>query len=327
MLEINSEKIKKELSKQKIGNIIAIGICVIIAVVLAGFTYLAYTKEEPEVSEMKDIMSNRLNVNKYAQILNTDEPYIFAEDDEGKYYILVSETNGDTYLCIAYMKEKKYKELEWNTPENPTLVKGITKAIPSDLKQLLIDEDEFFDKDNFETYLGRIYIDATQNPNDITAFLVWFVVIAIFLITFGMNFRTQNKITKRTFQNLSEVELDEACAEMEKEETSKWEKQKFYVGEKYIVFFKSGLDIIKYTDMIWVYEMVHSYNGVPTARSLIVWTEDKVKHPLLNFKYSRKKAEGEFEQLFSYVASKKSNVLVGFDKETRQKALEEYGVK
>ena len=62
---------------------------------------------------------------------------IDGEEEELKYYLVM---DNDNYLYIIYMKDSEYKKLNVDSIEtNPIKVKGLTKKIPNDIKELAIE--------------------------------------------------------------------------------------------------------------------------------------------------------------------------------------------
>jgi len=139
---------------------------------------------------------------------------------------------------------------------------------------------------------------------------------------------------------LSQQDLDEACGELEKQQTLRLEDKKLYVGENYILQLASGLDVIKYSNIVWLYETRLSTNGVPSAKGLVAWTSDKVKHELAKFriksntlrdlaefKISDEQTEQMYNAVHEFLISRAPNAIHGYNRETQQQAKQQYGIK
>jgi len=178
------------------------------------------------------------------------------------------------------------------------------------------------------------------NP-DYTEGTVFIAMLFLGLIVYFIFFNdVKMKTTKRTLKTLSQSDLDAACAEIEKQNTLKLEDKKLYVGENYIVQLNAGLDVVKYSDIAWVYETRTSMNGVPTATSLTVWTKDKVKHSLASYQLRLVKVDGKrefripderdnhlYSAIFDYIVQRAPGAIHHFNGETQRLAKQQYGIR
>ena len=126
--------------------------------------------------------------NVYLDIIH--EPMLFAEykNDSNKFYIV----QDNDYMYIAYLNNKVYDEII-NSKEISKSFKitGHTKEISDDIKKIAIDAyNEIIEKrvitlENFESYFGNVYIDATNyytREKLCYTIAVIFVLIALIII-------------------------------------------------------------------------------------------------------------------------------------------------
>lgn len=103
-------------------------------------------------------------------------PYGFAEEDNSKYYYLAMDKDG--YMYIVRITDKTYDELVKLSDEGKNEIqyelKGYAFDIPMDLKRLAVEAgNEVFENmdltlSNIENYVGGVYIDETELPDDDT---------------------------------------------------------------------------------------------------------------------------------------------------------------
>ncbi|MDE5830975.1 MAG: hypothetical protein K2H53_05015 [Clostridia bacterium] len=113
----------------------------------------------------------------YAKINLGYLPYGFAEEDNSKYYYLAMDKDG--YMYIVRITDGTYDELLKLSAEGKNEIeyelKGYTFDIPMDLKRLAVSAgNEVFENmdltiSNIENYVGGVYIDETELPDDDTS--------------------------------------------------------------------------------------------------------------------------------------------------------------
>ncbi len=104
-------------------------------------------------------------------------PYGFAEEDNSKYYYLAMDKDG--YMYIVRITDRTYDELVKLSDEGKNEIeyefKGYAFDIPMDLKRLAVEAgNEVFENmdltlANIENYIGGVYIDETELPDDDTS--------------------------------------------------------------------------------------------------------------------------------------------------------------
>lgn len=319
---MEEREIDKVLRKSKITLIITLIFLVITLGLIAGGFYLDYnaTKEPRNLGEL--IYNYEETEGQYVKVDVTTVPYGFAEEGEGKYYYFVMDEN--QYLYIVRITDKTYEEMESQyTEENPTIhyeIKGYTFQIPSDLKKLAIEagnelfEQEFLNLANFEEYVGSVYIDETQKPdNDMSMVLYAISVISgvftfvLFIVTIS-NSRTTSKVMKN--KELIEDVKDELAGLTD----NPYQKLKMYLTNKYIVSKTGGLEIIEYKDVIWVYSQIRYVNGIAQGKTLMLCTRDKKKHQMANTGAN----DTRIDEIMVEIKDKNEKVRIGYTKENRE---------
>lgn len=330
--ELKSEKIKNALKKQKR----ILYFTVFFLVVALGLGVWAYFEENRDLGEsitLHQAIYDGVGEGEYVELTITDKPYVFAlydDDYAHKYYFLYD----DDYSYVGYLSVSEADRLAKidYTKEKITL-KGRTKKIPSDIKNIGIKAykewygNDAFKDASFDDYFGNIYIDTVTPLHNATLQYVFLFISLILAFTFALVYFFNSKRTKKTISKFTQNELDDICREVEAENIFALEKECMYFTDKYIVNVSNGLDIIKYSDIIWAYPYELKQHGITTSKSIVIYTNDKVRHMLANFNAIGKKSKKTFDETFAFIAGKNSKMLIGFTKENRKEMKNLYNIK
>ena len=202
-----------------------------------------YTIEEEQKNSkvtLHDKISNQdYQEEKVVSLTVVEKPFLFAEydDDEksAKYYFLQDEN----YLYIGYLDYSTYLELNQdNISINPITIKGLTKIIPEDVKEIAIEvyneklEEDFLTKENFEEYIGLICIDTesswTYSLWQMVLGIVFLIESIVLMIIYGLRMKKWKAIKKSMM-------WDNLKNELSKENCQNYEKLHLYLTENYIV--------------------------------------------------------------------------------------------
>lgn len=133
------------------------------------------TKDPKELGELIENYEDKEGV--YAKIDLAYLPYGFAEENNSKYYYLAMDKDG--YMYMVRITDRTYDELLKLSDEGKNEIeyelKGYTFDIPMDLKRLAVSAgNEVFENieltlANIENYIGGVYIDETELPDDDTS--------------------------------------------------------------------------------------------------------------------------------------------------------------
>lgn len=334
----NNEIIKSAFKGKKILLIVSI-IALVIAILLFLWINEIVNKEVGEPQYLNDVIDNsgekeniysKVDVQMltdefatYGEGDITDEKYYFAFD--GEYYYILNLTTS-TFYSLKEINDYTYSTDENAIMPDPISVTGMTKKIPEELKQIAIESfnsiigEEVVNEDNFEDYYGDIYLIEGMTPQDNIDIQVFALCMALatFIVCFVCYLYKNNKI-KRTIKFYKQnEEYDLIEKELENSEVQEFKKAKTILTRNYIIDASNGIDIIKYSDIIWIYPFKLRYWGLTTTQSLIIVTENKKKHKIVTISAFSNKAKEEYEKVFEYILSKSPNALVGFNKENKE---------
>lgn len=330
--ELKSEKLQKGLKKQK--RILYFAVFFVVLAVLFGVW--AYFRENSDLGtpiSLHQAIYDGVGEDEYVELTITDKPYSFAlyDNDYGhKYYFLYD----DEYSYVGYLSTKEADRLaKIDLKKEKVTLKGTTKKIPTDIKNIGISvykkwygNDAFKDA-SFDDYFGKIYIDTVTPLRDASLQYVFLLISVVLAIIFVVIYLLNNKKTTKVMSKFTQNELDDVCKEVEAEGVMALEKEAMYFTEKYIVNVSSGLDIIKYSDIVWAYPYELRQHGITTAKSIVLYTNDRTKHMLSNFNAMSKKSKKVFDEIFTLIIEKNKNILVGFTKENRKEMKNLYNIK
>lgn len=253
----------------------------------------------------------------------------FAErsDDifEDKYYFL---SDGE-YAYIAYLDYQTVQEIN-NITNSGSIVKltGITKKIPSDIKNIAIDVyndilgDNLITQDNFESYFGSIYLDVTSPINDNTVYVLLSIVFGVIGLLILISYITFRVITNKTIKNLSLEEWHKINSEIEEASTNYYKKAKLYLTKNYLVYFSRGMNAIKYTDILWMYPFELRQYGFTTTKSIVIVDKKNKKHVIAGISNLSRSSKNTYDEIFSTIMNKNKNIFIGFTSENKNKVKE-----
>lgn len=316
-----NDKIKKLTKGDNICFIV--GIIFIVLIALCGLW--AYDISKTDIDNPKHLFDIDMS-DEYVYINNNDYLWRFAKDDTYKYVLVpyYFEHEGETYreMAIAAFTESDYEKIEkiYEDAEDDDEIfdkgvyyTGVSKMITSDLKELALEvyQEEYPDTkvtyDNFSDYFGDYYIVVNANPYDYSAP----ICIAIVLVIIGSYFIYRGFKSKKVTKEV--LNSDEYLKALEELDNPEWETKKAILTKNYIIYADSGLKIINYKDIVWVYRHTFTYNGVPN-HSLAYYVRGDKKMHLISYGFK----ESTVNEMVNYVGSKGTNILVGYTDENKK---------
>ena len=270
--------------------------------------------------------------NKYVYIDANTKPYLFAvyEDngveEENKYYLIMDQ---DNHLYIVYMDRKMFNELNIdNIKDNPIKVLGITKSIPNDIKEIAIKSynelmnDEYLNKENFQKYVGYMYLDTTIKLNDSELYYIGAGLTGFFfLLTFIIYLIIVIK-NKKMFNSISNELLANIDAELSQMANSKYSKMNFFMLNDYIVDFNNNIVIVKYSDILWAYPFEQRYNGLLINKYIKIIDNKNKTYQVASTKVLDKNKDETLEDILNKLKEKNNDIIIGFNKENKKKIKE-----
>jgi len=197
----------------------------------------------------------------------------------------------------------------------------MTKDITNEIKEEAIGlynsfknmDQEPLTENSFDYNVGKTYMYAREKLTNETVFYA----IAIIFLAFALPFIIaiifiENKI-KRVLKNLSPEEAKLISNEVENEGTIIYEKVNIFLTENYLISFEKSLDIIKYTDILWIYYTDLKQNGVLSNRYINIITNKHKDRSIPIIPYG--KTKNVHLEILDNIASKNSTILVGYTPE------------
>lgn len=319
-------KIDEFVKRLKRGLIV--GIILILASIFFYWMATSISEEDKNVtpvdwSELKNAGNDTEET--YVKITNIWEPDQFAEvegdENNYKYYIIGDENN----VYVAKLTVDTFNKIESQIDEQGENfsyeLKGYIYTTPDDVKKLAMErvkeysEDEFTDAD-FDQYFGKYYLDEIKTPNEGTVSLC--VCIGVFFDIFAfvniISYFIKKSRIKKTLKEYDKDELEKAL-----ENSDTYEKAKIYLADKYLITTISGLDIINYDDLYWIYINNTRYKGITTGRYLIGIKNDKKSVQIA----SAIRDEKMLQEIIEKIHEKNDKILIGYTLENR-KAFDEF---
>lgn len=328
MKNLDGNQLEKSVKKSK--NLLIVSMMFLLSTIgLVYFGYKYENKKLPEVVEMNSLISlESKEENVYSYIDVNTKPYLFAVyetdgiEDENKFYLVMDSNN---YLYIIYMSDKNFDKLNIETiNDNPIRVKGVTKKIETDIKDLAISsynelmEYEYLNDENFKEYVGLIYLDMETKFYDASlyyigafiSFLVFLVLIIVYISIWSKN--------KKVYKKYSPDELARINSEIYNEQNSKYASMKFYLLKDYVVDTSNGIIILKYSDIIWAYPYEYRYNGILVNKNIKIMDNNKKVYDIANTKYLDKEKDRLLQEILFNLKEKNPEIILGFNRENKK---------
>lgn len=309
-------------------NIVIAFVLIVVGIALGVWSCFIIQEAYNTAKPLNDIiMSEEDQEYKVATLNIQRKPFQFAIQDgnPNSYYIVMD----DTYMYIAYMSEYDYTLLnKEDIKENPVQVKGITKLISQEIKELALEaynegleEEEQLTMADFDSYFGNIYLDITQEDSEIAIFqtigsMLFLLLGTILLIVFVVQKIHFNTNIKKMEEDFIE-KLDE---EMNSSNAFYYKNTHLYLTENYIINFSGMFKVISYKDVIWMYSMVYRTNGIKTKQSIKVMTKNGKTYEIAAIDVLTKAKKEIYDEIWNTIISKNNNIILGYTKEASQEA-------
>lgn len=311
---------------------------IIILFLFLGFVmmmFFAYQSDMKNPAYLVDVTEE----GKYAKVSASMMTDYFATNDYtghehksyfvfDKKYMYIVDIDDKTRNHLNAIYDYSYDEREDAISPDPVEIKGMTKKIPADLKQIAIHSyNEIFGEtilnaSNFSTYFGDVYLDTYESP--MTNFTYILVCCLPFIIVGALFLFSYFKVTNTTKKNKLKYNdtWDKILKEVDDTELY-YKKTKLYLTKSYIISYQNGLEIFEYQDVVWIYPHEYRYNGALIQKSIFIVTKNGKAHKLVTLSTS-KKSKVLFDELYETLMNKMPDVLKGYTKENRVSAKELY---
>lgn len=332
MKRVTNETLKKELKKVNNNLIIAV-VCFVLGALCLGIGFYAQNRTPKNTEYLNDIIEgdaeNKDNIK--ANVKLAIKPIQFARlNGTSKKLYFISD---GSYNYIISLTENQYKDLTKNDFDKETkTIYGKTKNITSDIKSLaktyynkIVDADRKITTDEeFYNALGDIYLDATSEDTGViilyligalSMFVGWILLLVFIVMKVKLN---------SAFKKISDEELQKIESEIDDKESFNYERAKLILTKNYIISFLNGFRALQYSDIIWIYEYRLRQYGMTTQKSIMVMDKNGKVKPILTLDGLTKKSKIVFDEIAETIVSKNNKILVGYNKENKNKIKEEY---
>ena len=321
-----NEAVVKE--KKKIKIYLVVGILLFVLSIF--FIYLGNKKEDESLKKAKSlhdvIMNQKEDKENYFSYVNvSDVPYKFAvsSDTTDAYYF----ASDGKYMYVLYLSLDEFKKLDNdNIKQEMVKVTGRTKKTSDEIKKIALDvynsglsEDKKISIDEYDLYFGSIYLD-TNEVKDGSFYFIMFILSLMFAVIMILIYILANQRFKKGIKKLSKEEITIIDNELNSKDSFYYEVAHLTLTNNYIVNLGTSFDVIKYSDIIWLYTYTIKTKGVVTSSSIIAFTNDGKKHSIANISLISKAKKEAFEEIFNMILSKNHDIIVGVDKASSDRA-------
>lgn len=331
-----SEDFLKNINKANKGKLIAGIILLLVAVFSIVSAYLLEQNKKKNPMALLDVNKTGIYAKLDVQYLldyfavYDDQPNkkaFIAYDEDSIMYIVVLNENDITKL--QKILDYTYAEEEPEEVPAPVSIYGKTEEISSDLKKLAISYynevygQEFLTNSNFENYFGIYYLDTNIDFTESSLFtgvisagifgVIGLILIIVFILRKNKTKKVLEKYNDNMYKLLNSIDM-ESCYYNK--------KTKVYFTDTCIINYASGLEVIEYKDIVWIYPHEYRYRGAIT-KSIYVVTRDSKVHILSQLGIN-KKTGIMFDEEYQTLINRNPEVLLGYTKENAVKAKELY---
>lgn len=278
--------------------------------------------------DLKMKSGNKKNVGSYSYLDINTTPSLFAvyennghEESKKFYFVMDSASN----LYILYMDDDTFLRLSnKNLEDEPVRVYGIVNKMKNDIRKTAIStynkvmKDEYLNDENFEKYVGNIYLDLNQKYYDGTYYylgsLAFLISFLVFLIVYFRNFFNNRKVLKECGKELVKINRELNSKDVNKLSwNGKFDGLKsLYLTKNYVVRLGSNLLILRYKDIEFVYPCKFYQNGLLVGIGLCFVTASK-KYDVKIKAFGKKKSEDFVNDLLEKLKMKDKKIDVRYN--------------
>lgn len=330
MRRVKNENVKKEYRKKVI--MVLIGLVLLLCAVGCKIWQQKLIKDAKEnIATLNSIIVSKDEdkTGKLAYMNAQTTPYKFAvyDDTTDSYYIVCD----DKYMYIVYMSLSDFNSLNNDDIKtNPIRIQGITRATTKDIRELAIsaynnglDESEQLTMADFNDYFGEVYLDLTSESGAVAGLQLGLFIL--FLLFGGILFITgmyELLSFRRSLKKLDSMSIEDLDNEMNDKDAFYYSKAHLYLTRNYIINFGGTFKIIPYKDLLWMYRYEQRTNGIKTAQSLKVLTNEGKTYNIANVDLVTKQSKEIFEEIWDTIVKKNDRILLGYTKENIKKMQE-----
>lgn len=328
-MESNRKKVENKIKKN---NMYLIPI-VILAIIIGLCIYSADEKSKKPLPDPIKV----LDTNKTGEYASMDIQMLtesFATNDVDECHFAMDK---DNYICIVVLNKedtdrlqqiKEYTYSEDEVAPKAVTVKGVTQEITDDLKKIAIESyneiigDQLLNNDNFEEYIGNIYLDTKVSPIDYSFEMGIGILSGTFLFILLIYYLKAIVTTKSTLKKYTlNGSLEYIYSQLDQLDTQAYANGKIFLTREYIIDISNGLVILKYDDIKWIYPYNIKRYGITVGRYLEILNFEKKKFRILATEgIIRKNKLEEFETVYIEICKRAPNSMHGYTQENLQKS-------
>ncbi len=323
----NDENLKILKSNNKGLLITLITLIIGIALIVWGTSF--ENKEDDLVAKSYSelISSKKDEPKEYVNITIAYLPYLFAEETDdygGKKYYIVFDNNDYPYIVRLTDTTYNILKLRYDNKQDISYeISGYLFKQQKEMKDLAIEahkeifEDSMISEANYELYFGKCYLDETLSPSTGIEALsigigIGLLILSFFIFIFYIVFKIKHK---RSLKKYSREELE---SELLKPNVEYFKKANICLTDKYIISTMTGLDVIKYEDILWIYYENRRYNFVSIGKYIVARLKNK-KMVQLAYTYNN---EELLIEIMKKIKAKNEEIMLGFTKENQERYKE-----
>lgn len=319
----NKKELMKIFYRNKSNLYIAIA-SILIAVFCLAFGTILGARKLPKAENIEDVSQEDTysQANIYA-LTDYFATYNVDNSIREKYYFAL----GDNKIYILNLSDSEYITLDEkvNTDNNINgiVIYGMSENISNDLKNYAIESmNEIYETDeintiNFDDYFVPYLINAKKSPNDVAQIFYTIAIFAIFFgVTFGIVYAALVISTKSKIKKIAEkYDLTQISLELSNSSKLEFKITKTIFLDDYVIAYANSLEVIKYTDIIWIYPHENYVNGVKSTKQINVVTKDNKLHVISVCSAFGKNNKEEFANTYNELINRRPNVLSGYTSE------------
>lgn len=312
--------------QKKLGLLVVLFIIFLsIAIVCIGLVFYERYEERKESIDLSEVIfSGTEEEGEYVQINIAYFPKVLATNLDKDYYLYYIEDE-ENHIYIAKLSNKTFEYLnsiankENGKLSEPYQLKGFTYKIDSQIEKLVLASkmpvsiDKVVTEDNISEIFGEVYIYENKSPKserEITLYKIS-ALVGVFFLILSFGYILPSIIKARKVLNNEEL-VDELRSELEVLTDNPYKKQQLYLTRNYII---SGVQVIKYKDIVWGYILEETKYGMKIGENLIIHTKDNKKHIIGSVVG---KNNDILNQVLEDIKTKNESMRVGYNKENKE---------
>jgi len=330
------EVLKSGLKRTRRNNLILTVFLLLIAGAFLITAFATQNKLKTEPMHFNDfLLSENQKEMTYVYVDIVEEPWEIAYKTEDKkvtarYYLL---WDGD-FLYLAKLTGGEELALIGDLQAGrQARVDGFTRSIPGDLRKICkeVFAEELgivLNDSNFADYLGLYYVDPSTKTSESRNYLIgsgsfgFLALLAVANIIYqGRRFNTT--MGKRSIDEWHHVAHEYGSGNF----YASLNKNRLVLTDNFIINLLAVPDVMRYSEVVWVFGSVTRNTGVPIATGITVYTNDAKEHLLPTATGATKGQTNQRDEFMFKILERCPNILVGYTEEAKAAAREWYGIK